>query len=228
MVSTSPWDPDDEYDVVTQSGQHGGVPLTGIVDFYDRTPMPGTGYGMANDNGLRVLLKANNSSVAAPSFYYPVVLPDGLGTGGNNYRHRINTCTELTNPVAIGDTFVSESGNMVGPTTDIMNLINADVGASWFDGPTPAPWEGHSVASAAFPAGGPRLRSVATFDAHNFMTGHRTARGNVTITGFVGVFIDSFAAGEINARITTSNFDASATNVSTNTSSFLRDVVLVR
>jgi hypothetical protein len=201
VVSTSPWDPDDEYDVVTQSGQHGGVPLTGIVDFYDRTPMTGTGYGMANDNGLRVL---------------------------NNYRHRINTCTELTNPVAIGDTFVSEPGNMVGPTTDIMNLINADVGASWFDGPTPAPWEGHSVASAAFPAGGPRLRSVATFDAHNFMTGHRTARGNVTITGFVGVFIDSFAAGEINARITTSNFDASATNVSTNTSSFLRDVVLVR
>ena len=117
---------------------------------------------------------------------------------------------------------------MVGPTTDIVNLINADFGASWFDGPTPAPWEGHSVASVAFPAGGPRLRSVATFDVHDFMTGHRTARGNITVTGFVGVFIDDFVAGEIDARITTSNFDASATNVSTNTESFLRDVVLVR
>lgn len=228
-VSTDPWDPIDEYDVVTQQGQHGGVPLTGIVDFYDETPMTGTGYNMLNDNGLRVLLKANNSSVAAPSYYYPIVLPDGLGTGSNNYRHRINTCTELTNPVAIGDTFVSEPGNMVGPTADIMNLINADPGASWYDDPgTPSPATGHPVNSAAFPAGGPRLRSVATFDVHNFMTGHRTARGDVTVTGFVGIFIDDFVSGEINARITTSNFDASATNVSTNTSSFLRDVVLVR
>ena len=228
-VNSDFWDPDDEYDVVTQSGQHGGVSLLPeIVDIFDPTPMTGTGYGMANDNGLRVLLKANNTSVAAPSYYYPIVLPDGLGTGANNYRHRINTCTELTGPVAIGDTFVSEPGNMVGPTTDIVNLINADFGASWFDGPTPAPWEGHSVASVAFPAGGPRLRSVATFDVHDFMTGHRTARGNITVTGFVGVFIDDFVAGEIDARITTSNFDASATNVSTNTESFLRDVVLVR
>ena len=222
------WDPVDKYDVVTQSGQHGGVPLTGIVDFFDPTPMTGTGYGMANDNGLRVLLKANNTSVVAPSYYYPIVLPDGLGMGGNNYRHRINTCTELTGPVAIGDTFVSEPGNMVGPTGDIDNLINADSGASWFDGPTPAPWEGHPQNSVAFPAGGPRLRSVATFDVENFMTGHRTARGDVTVTGFVGVFTDDFVAGEIDARITTSNFDASATNVSTNTESFLRDVVLVR
>ena len=227
-VNSAPWDPGDEYDVVTQSGQHGGVPLTGIIDFYDETPMTGTGYGMANDNGLRVLLKANNASVAAPSYYYPIILPDGLGSGANNYRHRVNTCTELTDPVAIGDTFTNEPGNMVGPTTDIMNLINADVGASWSDGPTPAPWEGHSVASAAFPAGGPRLRSVAVFDVQNFMTGHRTGRGDITVTGFVGVFIDGFAGGEIDARITTSNFDASATNVSTNTSSFLRDVVLVR
>ena len=81
-VNSDFWDPDDEYDVVTQSGQHGGVSLLPeIVDIFDPTPMTGTGYGMANDNGLRVLLKANNTSVAAPSYYYPIVLPDGLGTG---------------------------------------------------------------------------------------------------------------------------------------------------
>ena len=227
-TSDNVWDPDDEYDVVTQQGQHGGVPLTGIVDFFDETPMTGTGYGMATDNGLQVLLKTNNLSVAAPSFYYPIVLPDGLGTGGNNYRYRINNCTDLTNPVAIGDTFTNEPGNMVGPTNDIMNLINADPSAGWYDASPASPATGHVSNSAAYPAGGPRLRTVATFDAHNFMTGHRTGRGDVTVTGFVGVFIDGFASGEIDARITTANFDPSATNVSTNTESFLRDVVLVR
>ncbi len=228
-VSTDVWDPVDEYDVMTQQGQHGGVPLTGIVDFYDETPMTGTGYGMANDNGLRVMLKATNTSVAAPSYYYPIVLPDGLGTGANDYRHRINTCTELTNPVGIGDTLQSEPGNMQGPTGDIANLINADLGASWYDDPvSPSPATGHPVNSVAYPAGGPRLRSVATFDVHNFMTGHRTGRGDITITGFVGVFIDDYVSNEINARITTANFDPSATNVSTNTNSFLRSVILVR
>ena len=229
-TSTDVWDPDDEFDVVTQSGQHGGVTLfPEIMDFYDPTPMTGTGFGMANDNGLRVMLKANNTSVAAPSYYYPIVLPDGLGTGGNNYRFRINNCTELTAPVQLGDTFTSEPGNMVGPTNEIINLINADPSASWYDDPLfPSPATSHPVNSGAFPAGGPRLRTVATFDVEDFMTGHRTARGSITVTGFVGIFIDDFVSGEINARITTSNFDASATNVSTNTESFLRDVVLVR
>ena len=227
-VSSDVWDPDDEYDVVTQQGQHGGVPLAGIVDFFDETPMTGTGYGMSNDNGLQMMLKATNTSVAAPSFYYPVMLPDGLGTGASNYRYRINNCTELTNPVAIGDTFTNEPGNMVGPTGDIMNLINADPSASWYDASPASPATGHPANSAAYPAGGPRLRTVATFDAHNFMTGHRTGRGDITITGFVGVFIDNFVGGEIYARMTTGNFDPSATNVSTNTESFLRDVVLVR
>jgi hypothetical protein len=230
-VSTDPWDPIDEYDVVTKSGNHGGVPLTGIVDVYVEGPpsQGGTGYGMANDNGLQVLLKANNTSVAAPSYYYPIVLPDGLGTGANSYRHRINTCTELTTTVGIGDTLQSEPGNMQGPTGDITNLINADPSAYWYDDPgTPSPATGHPVNSAAYPAGGPRLRSVATFDPHNFMTGHRTGRGDITITGFVGVFIDGYASNEVNARITTANFDPSATNVSTNTESFLRSVILVR
>ena len=153
------WDQEDEYDVVTQSGQHGGVPLVGIVDFFDPTPMTGTGYGMATDNGLRVMLKANNTSVAAPSYYYPIVLPDGLGNGGNNYRYRINNCTELTGPVGLGDTFTSEPGNMVGPTTDIRNLINADPSAGWYDASPASPATGHVANSAAYTAGS--IRSVA-------------------------------------------------------------------
>ena len=227
-TSDDVWDPDDEYDVVTQSGQHGGVPLTGIVDFYDETPMTGTGYGMSNDNGLRMLLKGNNASRAAPSFYYPIVLPDGLGTGANNYKFRINYCTELTDTVEIGDTLLAETGNMVGPTREIQNLIDADPSAAWYDASPASPATGHVMNSAAYPAGGPRLRTVATFDAHNFMTGHRTGRGDVTITGFIGVFIDDFVSDEIDSRLTTANFDPSATNTSTNIESFLRDVVLVR
>ena len=222
------WDPDDEYDVVEQQGNHGGEPLTGIVDRYDPLPYGtglGTGFALERDRGMRVLLKANNGSRIAPSFYYPVTLPDTLGGGGaNRYRTRIRECTDLIAPIVIGQEITVEPGNMVGPTTTIQELIDADPGAWWQDGATPS--DGGIADSAFYQS--PRLRTVLSFDVHNYMTGHRTGRGEIVVSGFVGVYIESFVAGEIWARITEAPYDASASGLTTNTSSFLRDVVLVR
>ncbi len=230
------WDPDDEYDVVTQQGNHGGVPLNGIVDRYMEGPYsslnaPGTGptgFSIERDRGMRVLLKANNGSRIAPSFYYPVTLPDTLGgRGANRYRQRIRGCHDLTTDIGPGYPITVEPGNMVGPTTTIQELIDADPSPThWQEGSTPA--DGGIV--TFHPSGvSPRHRAVLTFDPHNFMTGHRTGRGEIVMTGVVGVFIESFSSGEIWARITEAPpMDASASTLTTNTSSFLRTVVLVR
>jgi Flp pilus assembly protein TadG len=233
------WDPDDAYDVVTQQGQHGGVELPGqgtnMVDRYARGFYPepsidgglATGFAIGRDRGMRMRLKANNQSVIAPSFYYPIVLPDGLGTGASNYRFRIRECTNLTNPIAVGDFITVETGNMVGPTNAIQTLIDEDPTAEWDPVVGGDPTSG-GVINSSHPLQSPRIRAVLTFDAHNFMTGHRTGRGDILVTGFVGVFIEDFAAGEISARIMESTVDPSASTTTTNTSTFLRSVVLVR
>ena len=88
------WDPEgDTYDAFVTQGQQGGNPLGGLVDLYAPGPplMGGTGFDAFRDYGIQVLLKASNGSEIAPSTYYPVVLPDGMGTGaprtGNGSRN---------------------------------------------------------------------------------------------------------------------------------------------
>ena len=119
-------------------------------------------------------------------------------------------------------------------------LIAQDPDAVWNDALTT---NGHNgavdVGCSAIPPTGapacgrsPRLRAVAVFDIENFMTGNRTGRGDIIVSGFVGLFVEQFInAGpnsELRGRISIMDFDASANNLTNNTSSFLRDVILVR
>ncbi len=261
------WDPDDTFDVVEQQGQQGGDeldPATGIDRYEEGSWGPlttltsgPTGYSGALDHGLQVTIKDAQGGQIAPSFYYPIILPDGLGSGMSRVRTRIQTCTgpyEDGNgdPIHVGPggitEFTVEPGNMGNPiATEIQALVDLDPGG-WvddmanpsgtvmYDG-SPMPIYG-SYTSACEDAGNctggrsayesPRHRAIATFDADNFMRGHRTGRGEVVITGVVGVYIEQPIGQDIVARITNWSPDPSSGGLTDDRSSFLRSVILVR
>ncbi len=228
------WDPEgDFYDAYETQGQQAGDPLTGVVDLYAPGPplMGGTGFDAFRDYGIQVMLKASNGSQIAPSDYYPVVLPDGCGTGASCYRQRIVDCSDAEIPEDF--VFTVETGNMVGPTAQgIADLIALDPGASW--DPTISNADGTlgGITGGCLGAGtctsSPRWRAVPVFDIENYMSGHRTGRGDVLATGFVGMFVDAIVAGDVRGYLTTIDFAPNAGNLTTNTSSFLRTVILVR
>ena len=107
-----------------------------------------------------------------------------------------------------------------------------DPGASW--DPTHLNLDGTygTITGGCLGAGtcssSPRWRAVPVFDIANYMSGHRTGRGDVLVTGFVGIFVDAIVAGDVRGYLTTIDFDPSGGNLTTNTSSFLRTVILVR
>lgn len=231
------WDPEDTYDAYYTQGQQAGTALPGTpgtdVDLY----MPGsfssggTGYDAYRDYGLEVLLKAGNGSQIAPSWYYPIVLPDGMGTGASNYRDRIENCTEVVVPEDM--VFTVEPGNMVGPTRQgVTALYNQDPGANWnynhqnVDG-TWGRIEGGCMASGAC-GRSPRWRAAPVFDVDNYMSGHRTGRGDILVTGFVGIFIQGMQGNDVKGYLTTFDFSPGGGTFTDDTSSFLRNVILVR
>lgn len=234
------WDPDDTYDAFYTQGQQGGTPLPGTpgvdVDMYipGSPVVGGTGYDAYRDYGMQVLLKAGNGSQIAPSWYYPIVLPDGDGGGASAYQNRIVNCTEVDVPEEMN--FSVEPGNMVGPTrAGVLNLIAQDPGATWVSGypgsPNPDGTFGR-ISGGCMDDGScarsPRWRAVATFDVENYMSGHRTGRGEVYVTGFVGVFLQNMVGNDVMAYISTFDFDPGPGTFTDDTSSFLRNVILVR
>ena len=228
------WDPEgDTYDAFVTQGQQGGNPLNGLVDLYAPGPplMGGTGFDAFRDYGIQVMLKASNGGEIAPSNYYPVILPDGMGTGAASYRQRITQCSDAEIPENF--VFTVETGNMVGPTAQgIADLIALDPGASWDPTISNADGTYGGITGGCLGAGtcssSPRWRAVPVFDIANYMSGHRTGRGDILVTGFVGIFVDAVVAGDVRGYLTTIDFDPSGGNLTTNTSSFLRTVILVR
>ena len=130
------WDREDTFDVVEMQGQQGADDLNGAVDRYqegswdlttDLDSGP-TGYNGALDYGMAVIIKEAQGGQIAPSFYYPILLPDGLGPGLNNLRTRVQGCTgPYTDPVGLGSRFDVEPGNMGNPIrTEVQALVRAD------------------------------------------------------------------------------------------------------
>ena len=123
-----PWDPDDEYNVRFITGPNRGELLNSLpgtegdpIDEY----WPGvSGYRItanpqlevaSNDNGILLALKHSNGTQIAPSWYYPIVLPNSCGVGASCYRANISACISDTG-LGVGGTLTNEPGNMVGPT----------------------------------------------------------------------------------------------------------------
>ena len=225
------WDPNDTYDAYETQGQQGGNPLPGTpgvdVDLY--TPGPprggGTGYQSYRDHGIEMALKMSNGSQIAPGWYYPIVLPDGNGNGAAATMQRITHCSDVEIPEDMR--FTVEPGNMVGPIRlAVQALIDQDPSASWsYTQNLDGTWG--NVTGSAFPHS-PRVRAVPVFDVDNYMSGQRTGRGDIVVTGFIGVFLDRIQNGDVMGYTTSLSFAANSGNLTNDPSSFLRTVILVR
>jgi hypothetical protein len=132
---------------------------------------PGTGYTVQQDLGTQLVLKGGNNpnsttGAIEPGWFLPVQLPDGAGgyiAGANDYRAAIATC--IGNPVTIGQYLPTETGAMVGPTSQgVGDLTALDPGAT-YDPST------HTVTGSCAPACAPispRIVPISVFDMDEF------------------------------------------------------------
>ena len=145
---------------------------------------------------------------------------------------RIETCSDVEIPEDM--VFTVEPGNMVGPTRQGINaLVAQDPGANW--DPTVDNGPGFNpggIVGGCMAAGtcvrSPRWRAAPVFDIENYMSGHRTGRGEIIVSGFVGIYLEGMVGNDVEGYLTTFRFNPSASNLTNDSSSFLRSVILVR
>jgi hypothetical protein len=99
-VQTPNWDANDSFDMVDKKGK----PLAN-PDIYvgPEDASNYTGYNAERDKGLLIVLKADNGSKIAPSFYYPWDM-EGENQGAADYRWNIANCNVQV--MGFGDLFV--------------------------------------------------------------------------------------------------------------------------
>jgi hypothetical protein len=147
------------------------------------------------DVGLPLTIKQAdpNDAIAAGQFF-PIDLPlEGLpDVGGDKYRYNIVTCNPI--PVGIGDTLVTENGNMIGPTQQgVDQLINMDPNAFWDDA------IGEIANSAYGSASSPRIIRIVFFNPADPPISGKTT---VVVTNIASLFLESIApGGVVTARV---------------------------
>jgi hypothetical protein len=151
-----------------------------------------TGYNAERDKGMEIVLKADNGSKIAPSFYYPYAM-DG-GNGADWYRENIGHCN--VDIMTYNQTFTPEPGNMVGPTKQGMDdLIAQDPYARWDDGLNKV------VNSSKNPS--PRVVAIPLFDPVYYAEGKAGGRGaSLKFVNYMGFFIEEMRGNEVVGRIT--------------------------
>ena len=228
------WDADDSLDIYATQGGNRGDPLPPPFDTYD--PLV-DGYRItqdpqeevaANSNGIQMVMKAGNGSQIVPSWYNPFIIDDGCGPGASCYRDRITGCA--TADFGVGDSLTNEPGNMQGPTRQgIDGLIAQDPSAAWA---TPAGYP-RGIVQGGLGMGSPRLAMVPLFDGDIYLQGHQNGRidagdAEIVVTRFTGIFFAGTSGNDVIAHISPIDFNPGTDNLTDDTSSFLRTVVLVR
>jgi hypothetical protein len=183
-----PWDTDDTFDLYDKHGN----PLS-PQDLYIPADQPGyTGYDADRDKGLQLILKANNDTKVAPSFYNPWDLPGSIGA--SDYRDNIANCNTAVIP--IGDPMAPEPGNMVGPTVQGTNdLIAKDPGAYWDT-------SCNCVKGSAY-GRSPRVAIIPLYDPAYYEEGKYNGKGaSLKIANYLGFFVEGMQGNQVVGRIT--------------------------
>jgi Flp pilus assembly protein TadG len=223
----------------------------------------GTGFTVEEHLGAQVFLKTGNNPNSAangmtPGWSLPVRLPDGEGdyvSGGAEFSSAIKYC--IGNPVSIGDYLPLESGVMVGPTQqgvdvdpgpgDPDSLTEQDENAKWDTG-TKTVVDTCAPACAPF---SPRIVPVAVFDQDEFQW--RTSNNNwttswtpgvgpgtgsfdcpiggrcVRVVNIIGFFVEGMVGQDVMGRVVMypGDFTTGGGEVS-GSASFLRTIQLIR
>ena len=186
---TPPWDVNDGFDMVDKKGKP--IPNPDVyVGPEDKANY--TGYNAERDKGLTLVLKADNGSKIAPSFYQAWDMP-GENLGADDYRHNIGHCR--TDLMKFNDTFVAKPGMMDGPTVQGMDdLYDLDPDARWDN-------TNNKVISAKHPS--PRVVAIPLFDPVYYDTGKRQGKNAaLRFVNYLGFFIERIQGDEVVGRIT--------------------------
>lgn len=165
---------------------------------------PGTTY--VKDRGRPMILKPGNPQDAnQPGWFFPWDIPQVDGspaTGGDKYRWNIANCNETV--VTLGEEYMIENGNMIGPTKQgLQDLIDLDPNATWVNGPSGGPTDG-SVEGSEF--GGengvnweasPRIVTMPLYDP-SFPVD--PGKQPVVFNNFVGFFIEGIEGNSVIGR----------------------------
>jgi Flp pilus assembly protein TadG len=184
---TPPWDPNDTFDLYDSKGN----PLANPDVYIPATSPSYSGYSAERDKGMEVLLKADNGSKIAPSFYYPWAIPGN--SGASDYRRDIAGCNSMIVP--FGYDLTPEPGNMVGPTKSGMeDLIAKDPDAYWDT-------YANKVVSTMNPS--PRVVAIPLFDPWYYEDGKHGGRGaSLRAVNYLGFFIEAMQGNEVKGIIT--------------------------
>ncbi len=185
-----PWAIPDAYDDVNDNGTYeaGDYYEPGVTSW-------GTTYRTADaDFGVQLTLKQGSPGDAvAPGQFFPVdlPLPDGPIVGGDRYRENIASCNGQI--VDVGDSLMTQNGNLVGPTKQGINdLYNQDPDATW------DPVQG--VVNSDYPPGAsPRIARVPMFDPRFPPT---SGKQDIVVTNIAGFFIEGVQGnGDVTGRL---------------------------
>jgi hypothetical protein len=179
---------DDSFDYIDRHGRRAPVPDTyvGPDDLANYT-----GYNAERDRGMEIVIKADNGSRIAPSFYYPWAMNNQRGA--SEYSWNIANCN--IQMMGFGETYTTEPGNMVGPTQQGINeLIALDPNARWDTGT-------NRVSSTMHPS--PRIVAIPLFDPVYYAEGIQQGRNaSLRFVNYLGLFIEGMRGGEVVGRIT--------------------------
>jgi Putative Flp pilus-assembly TadE/G-like len=217
----------------------------------------GTGFRLPYDEGLRYAVKVGDNSNAVSSGWFRAIrLPrlDGQN-GASVYQENITSCNGLPSSFAAPETvcpanigqddmaywaargcYAVETGNMVGPTSHgIEDLIARDSGASYNAGSKQIVGSAYSPATKS-----PRVVPIGVMNIDQYLA--QDASGSnpvVRLENIYGFFIEGMGDVAADGSMTLSasgksvigrimTIPATGSGRLTNSSSFLRSIILVR
>jgi Flp pilus assembly protein TadG len=251
--NSGPWTIDSDFDKYDKVGNdYVPDPAVTTPDVYiaPTANSPGTGFAPfdsdghpTSDYGLQLTLKLGSSeSNLSSGWFLALDLPNPDGSGGSgatDYRNSIRNCNGTV--FKIGDSVPTETGNMIGPTSqgvagggpDGMGLTQKDPGATW--NTSTRSIQGSCApgvcADGVWYARSPRIVPVPLFNLDDYFAGSPTGKETVTITNIMGFFIEGMCGPgnkDVCGRLVAIPGLTRGGGSVTETASFLRKVLLVR
>jgi Flp pilus assembly protein TadG len=217
-VQDPSWDETDSFDIFQRNGQQvTGTPLANPDIYIGPHSDAYTGFRsnrMGPDYGRRIVLKHGNPNQAiSASHFYPISLPGG--EGGAWYEENIGSC--WPGVLQIGDRVPVEPGNMVGPTSQGVDvLIDRDPSASWN--------AGEQRVDSTLPLS-PRIIVIPAFNPQAYEEGRTHGNQHIEVVNLLAFFVERMDGNDVVGRLVPFTGLRRGSNVPSG--AFLRNIRLV-